>query len=377
MSTDDAPSATRRPPAPDHDPLPEAPPEAVPDDGGEEAAAGPVTAAVRGDGDVWGGSEFDVPGVVDSRIPNIARVYDYWGGGKDNFAADRRLADLVRASVPGIVDHVAANREFLVRVVRELAKDGVDQFLDLGAGIPTSPNVHEVAHAVNPATRIVYVDNDPVVLASARALLAVNRTVTVVSADLREPGSVFQHPEVTGHLDWTRPVAVLAVAVLHFLTDAQATALLQATARALHGSLPGGAGHLASAGGGGGGVVVISHGAPLDLQAPREPGTAQGVDQAAVDGMSEAVALYNAKAGPFLPRTAAHLADLIAGWEYLPPGLVPVTQWRPSDQRGPTTASAGRASSRDPAVRTAGSPGPVPVLGVVARPPRHLDGPAG
>jgi len=278
------------------------------------------------------GSEFDVPGVVDTRTPNIARVYDYWLGGKDHFAADRNLGDRIREAVPGIADGVRANRAFLARAVSELARAGVDQFLDLGAGIPTSPNVHEIAQVVDPGARVLYVDNDPVVLANARALLAVDRTIRVVSGDLRDPASVLGHQAVLEHLDWDRPVAVLLVAVLHFLGDTEAAALLDAVAEALRGA---------------GGVIVVSHVTPVDR-----------ADAAGAERMDEAVALYNAQAGRLVPRTREQLEALLAGWRPLPPGLVPVADWRPE---GGTTL--GRAS-------------PVPVLAVVATPtPTPRDGP--
>ena len=283
------------------------------------------------------GSEFDVPGVVDTRTPNIARVYDYWLGGKDHFAADRALGDRVREAVPGIADGVRANRAFLARAVTELARAGVDQFLDLGAGIPTSPNVHEIAQAVDPRTRVLYVDHDPVVLANARALLAVDRTIRVVAGDLRDPVSVLGDEVVLEHLDWDRPVAVLLVAVLHFLADPEAAALLDAVAAALRGA---------------GGVIVVSHVTPVDR-----------ADTARAERMDEAVALYNAQAGRFVPRTRAQLDALLAGWQLLPPGLVRVTDWRP----GGGTAPEGSAPDR--AVR------PVPVLAAVATPTPPDGGP--
>ena len=301
--------------------------------GGERASwtsAPPVTGSGKTATAVVG-SPFDCPGVDTSRA-NIARVYDCWLGGKDHFAADRQLAEQVKAALPGIVDHVQANRAFLGRAVRELARDGVDQFLDLGAGIPTSPNVHQVVQKVNPSARVVYVDNDPVVLANARALLAVNRLVRVADSDLRDPTAVLTHPVITAHVDRSRPVAVVLGAVLHFLTDQQTAALLAAVAAYLRESA--------------GGFVVVSHVTPGDGHGPT--GDEQGPTS---DGMSEAVAAYNASAGPFFPRTPDQIADLLTGWAYQPPGLVPVDEWRPDRPR--------RTADR------------IPVIGVVAAPPAH------
>jgi len=282
------------------------------------------------------GSPFDVPAVDTSR-PNIARVYDYWLGGKDHFAADRQLAEQVKAALPGIVDHVRANRAFLGRAVRELARDGVDQFLDLGAGIPTSPNVHQVVHKVNPAARVVYVDNDPVVLANARALLAVDRLVRVADGDVRDPSAVLAHPVVTAHVDRSRPVAVVLAAVLHFLTDQQAAALLAAVAAYLRE--------------GAGGFVVVSQVTPVDGQTSTSDG-----QNLMAEGMGEAVAAYRASAGPFFPRAPAQVAELLTGWVYQAPGLVPVDAWRPDRPRRATD--------------------PIPVVGVVASPPATAEGAA-
>jgi len=268
------------------------------------------------------GSPFDVP-AVDTSKPNIARVYDYWLGGKDHFAADRLLGDQVKAALPGIVDHVRANRAFLGRAVRELARDGVDQFLDLGAGIPTAPNVHQVVHKVNPSARVVYVDNDPVVLANARALLAVDRLVRVADGDVRDPTAILTHPVITAHVDRSRPVAVVLAAVLHFLTDQQAAALLAAVAAYLRA--------------GGGGFVVVSHVTPADAQGSTS------------EGMGEAVAAYQTSAGPFFPRTPDQIAELLTGWVFQAPGLIPVDAWRPDRPRRTTH--------------------PIPVVGVVAAPP--------
>jgi len=158
-----------------------------------------------------------VPPVVDHTKPSMARIYDYGLGGKDNYPVDRAVADKFMAVVPDTREAARANRSFLTCVVREMAEAGIDQFIDLGTGIPTSPNVHETARQVHPDAAIVYVDSDPVVLAHNRALLRDDRRVVVVAHDLRQPATVLADPRVQELIDWRRPVGVLMIAVLHFV----------------------------------------------------------------------------------------------------------------------------------------------------------------
>lgn len=177
-------------------------------------------------------SDDPAPGVtVGTDTPNIARVYDALLGGKDNLAADRLAADRIARAAPHAVAAVRHNRAFLRRAVRHLALTGIDQFLDLGSGLPTARNVHTVAAEVTPGARVIYVDNDPVVLAHARALLADDRHTFTLDADLRAPRIILDHELVRTHLDLTRPVAVLMVAVLHFLPDSDDPAGIVATFR--------------------------------------------------------------------------------------------------------------------------------------------------
>src|SRR5271169_303292 len=164
----------------------------------------------------------------DTSVPHIARVYDYWLGGKDNFAADRQLGEQTLEAYPNLVFSVRANRAFLARVVRFLAAEaGIRQFLDIGTGIPTAHNTHEVAQRAAPDSRIVYVDNDPIVLSHARALLKSSRqgACAYLDADLRDPAAILA--AAAGTLDFTKPVAVMLIAVLHFIgDDAQAGAIV-------------------------------------------------------------------------------------------------------------------------------------------------------
>ncbi|GIH74710.1 SAM-dependent methyltransferase [Planobispora longispora] len=157
---------------------------------------------------------------IDVNTANVARIYDYMLGGKDNFAADRAAAEEILKAFPESREGVRLNREFLGNVVRHLAAEaGVRQFLDIGAGLPTQKNVHEVAHEVNPEARTVYVDNDPVVCVHGRALLASTPTVAMVEGDLRAPEEIWDGAARTGLLVPGEPVAVLMVALLHFLDD--------------------------------------------------------------------------------------------------------------------------------------------------------------
>ena len=165
----------------------------------------------------------------DTSVPHIARVYDYWLGGTDNFAADRVMGERTLQAYPNLVYSVRANRAFLARAVRFLAGEaGIRQFLDIGTGIPTANNTHEVAQRIAPSSRIVYVDNDPVVLSHARALLKTTRegACAYIDADLRDPEAILATAADT--LDFSQPVAVMLIAVMHFIgDDAQASAIMQ------------------------------------------------------------------------------------------------------------------------------------------------------
>src|SRR5947208_805756 len=160
-----------------------------------------------------------VPDDIDVTRPSAARVYDYFLGGAHNFEVDRQLAAQIASLTPNLAQTMRANRSFLRRAVRYLVAQGIEQFLDLGSGIPTTGNVHEVAQAANLRARVVYVDNEPVAVAHSRHLLATNPYATIVDADLRRPSVVMRHHETRRLLDFSRPVAVLMVSVLHFVTD--------------------------------------------------------------------------------------------------------------------------------------------------------------
>jgi O-methyltransferase involved in polyketide biosynthesis len=162
---------------------------------------------------------------IDKSKPNIARVYDYWLGGKDNFAADRELAERLAAMWPPWVDACRDNRRFVCRAITWAAQRGITQYLDLGAGLPTRPSVHETAHAVDERARVAYVDNDPVVVLHARALMASSGSVTAAEADLADAAGVLAAPEVGAVIDLSEPVCVIFAMVLHFFDADTARAI--------------------------------------------------------------------------------------------------------------------------------------------------------
>lgn len=246
--------------------------------------------------------------------PNIARIYDRWLGGKDNFGIDREVARKVAEAAPRVVSGVRANRAFLRRAVTFLAAAGIDQFLDLGSGLPTSDNVHQVAGRVNPDVRVVYVDNDPVVLAHARALLADHEQVTVIDRDIRVPEGILDSARLRLHLDFSRPVAVLFVAILHFVREEEDPAGIIAAFREV--LAPGSA-------------LVISH-------------VADGSDQTQSAATRAGAAIYTQTTAPFIVRTRAQVARLFTGLEMVPPGLVDVDRWhRVGNGRAGTPVLAG------------------------------------
>jgi hypothetical protein len=255
-------------------------------------------------GDVAGGDE-DSP-TFDTSVAHVARVYDYWLGGKDNFAVDRAAGEQAIAAYPDIVFSVRANRAFLARTVRYLtAEAGIRQFLDIGTGIPTSNNTHEVAQSVAPGARVVYVDNDPIVLAHARALLASSpegRT-TYIDADLREPEKILASVAVTKTLDFSQPTALMLVAVLHFVPDEDDPAHSVST---LLDALPSGS------------YLVASH-ATLEY----DP-----------EGVTSAGRAFQDRGLAGQLRTGDELSELVfSGLEMVDPGVVPVSEWRPDGDR--------------------------------------------
>ncbi|MCC5036662.1 SAM-dependent methyltransferase [Streptomyces sp. WAC 00631] len=179
-----------------------------------------------------GQTQEPLPKGIDVNVPSVARMYDYFLGGKDNYAVDREASDELLKVVPSTRELALNNRQFLARVVRRLAEDhGIRQFLDHGSGLPTQNNVHQVAQSVDPSSRVVYVDNDPIVLAHGRALLEENENTAVITADMRDTDGIFNHPEVERLIDFDEPVAALFVSVLHCIKDEDDPAGLIRTVR--------------------------------------------------------------------------------------------------------------------------------------------------
>ncbi|GAA3211088.1 SAM-dependent methyltransferase [Nonomuraea helvata] len=247
-----------------------------------------------------------LPGKIDPTVPTVARMYDYFLGGKDNFPADREAAERILAlsSQRGanVREMARANRGFLVRAVEAMARAGVRQFLDIGTGLPTQDNVHQVAHRIIPDAKVVYSDNDPIVLVHARALLADNPDTVIIDGDAHDPKALLA--AAAHHLDFSRPVAVLAVALFHFFEDDGEVAGI---IRALREPLSPGS-HL-----------IISH-------AYVEKG------QSAPDLRSETQDVYRrTTSGVLHLRDHDVVSTYFEGLELLEPGLVPVQDWRNDD----------------------------------------------
>jgi SAM-dependent methyltransferase len=237
------------------------------------------------------------PAELDLDRPNAARMYDYYLGGSHNFAVDRELAGKVLEAWPDMPRAAQANRAFLRRAVRFLVAQGVRQFLDIGSGIPTVGNVHEVARAADPDVRVVYVDTDPIAVAHSRAILAGDRRTTVLQADGRDPAALLTHPRVTTMLDLDRPVGLLMVALLHFVLDCgdPRRILAEYAARLAPGSW-----------------VVVSHGST---------DTAPGV------AIMEK--LYEQTSTPLRLRSRGELEELMADVDLVEPGIEFLPAWRP------------------------------------------------
>ncbi|HEX6077456.1 MAG TPA: SAM-dependent methyltransferase [Micromonosporaceae bacterium] len=237
------------------------------------------------------------PPEIDIEKPSAARVYDYLLGGSHNFAADRHFAEQAIAAMPDVRITSRANRAFLYRAVRYLVTAGVRQFLDIGSGIPTSGNVHEVAQRQAPDASVVYVDLDPVAVTHSRMILAGNNRVGVVQADLRDPDTILSHPDLHAVLDLDQPVGLLLVAILHVIPDAHDPAGI--VARLRDALAPGS-------------YLVIAHGTadsrPAETARLRE--------------------LSKNTPTPITHRSRDQVAQFFAGWDLVDPGLVWAPQWR-------------------------------------------------
>jgi hypothetical protein len=240
--------------------------------------------------------------------PSSARMYDYFLGGSHNFAVDRAAAETALAGFPELAQGMRANRDFLRRAVRFLATAGIDQFIDLGSGIPTAGNVHEIARRVNPDARVVYVDIEPIAVQHSLALLADNPLATAVRADLRQPAEVLGSTAVRDLIALDQPVAVLCVGTMHFIPDGDDPAGIVAGYRDAIGP---------------GGYLALSHGTPVG-QSPEQTESAEAV--------------YRRSPTPLNLRDFDTVLAMFDGFELVEPGLVAVHSWRPETPPPPGLA---------------------------------------
>jgi hypothetical protein len=243
----------------------------------------------------------DVPAEPETTIPNVARVYDYLLGGKENFATDRELGRQLMEAFPQVAWIARQNRAFLGRAVRYCAQQGISQFLDVGSGLPTMDNVHEVARRVIPAATVVYVDNDRTALSHAQSLLGTSDGVTAIFGDLREPRNVLAGAAARGGLDLGKPVAVLLASVLHFIADHEDPGGIVAVFREAMTA---------------GSYLVLTHASHDDR--PAEAARARD--------------MYRGASSPLATRSYDEVAAFFAGLELAPPGLVRTSHWRPEEQ---------------------------------------------
>jgi hypothetical protein len=248
-------------------------------------------------------AEVAPPG-VNINVPHSARIYDYWLGGKDNFAVDRAVGEAMIQAIPGMRYMAGENRKFVHRAARDLvAKEGIRQFLDIGTGIPTRPNLHEIAQQIAPETRVVYVDNDPIVLVHARALMISSKEgrSEYISADIRDSRSILRDPVLLETLNLGQPIGLTLIAILMLLADADDP---WSTVAELRDAMPSGS------------VLAITH--PTADFNPAEVG--QAVAAATGAGMT------------LVARTREAVQRFFGDWEMIEPGLVPVSGWRPDVQ---------------------------------------------
>ncbi|MBT2386392.1 SAM-dependent methyltransferase [Streptomyces sp. ISL-11] len=248
------------------------------------------------------------PQGIDLSVPSVSRIYDYYLGGSHNFEVDREAGRRAIEAFPGLPKIMQANRAFMRRAVRYAVDRGVTQFLDIGSGIPTFGNVHEVAQAAHPRARVVYVDHDPVAVAHSRAVLAGDERAAIVSADLRSPHDILAADEVAGLLDLDRPVALLLVAVLHFMQDGDDP--WKAVAQLREALAPGS-------------LLILTH-------ASTDTGPIKPEEGEELEGV------YRNVGSPLLMRSRPEVERFFDGFEMVEPGLVPMPTWRPD--AAPTAA---------------------------------------
>lgn len=258
------------------------------------------------------------PTQIDPNVPSPARIYDYYLGGKDNFAADRAAAEKALSVVPQGRDVARSNRRFLVRAVRHMVGQGVSQFIDLGTGFPTPPSVHETAAALLPERpRVVYIDNDPMVTSHNQALLADSRAdIAVIHGDIRCPGRIFARNELWNTIDFSRPVGILFVAVLHFIPDEDDP---QESVRTF-------CSHMVP-----GSFLAVSH--------ITSDGTAPEVMTTIHDA-------YQTASAPAVFRSRAEIERFFTGLDIVHPGIVEVSAWRAAGSRIPALRILGGVGTK-------------------------------
>ncbi|MFF6996854.1 SAM-dependent methyltransferase [Streptomyces sp. NPDC008313] len=241
------------------------------------------------------------PRSIDISVPSVSRIYDYYLGGSHNFEVDREAARKAMEFMPGLPKIMQANRAFMRRAVRFALDEGVTQFLDIGSGIPTYGSVHEVAQSASPGARVMYVDHDPVAVAHSEAVLSGNEHADVLAADLRKPREILASSQVRQLIDLDRPVALLLVAVLHFVedTDDPYSAVAELRDALAPGSL-----------------LVLTHASFEGIPLP------QGRAEGAVD-------VYKDIRNPLIMRSRDDIARFFEGYDMVEPGLVPMPEWRP------------------------------------------------
>ncbi|CCK25777.1 hypothetical protein BN159_1398 [Streptomyces davaonensis JCM 4913] len=241
------------------------------------------------------------PRSIDISVPSVSRIYDYYLGGSHNFEVDREAARRAMEFLPGLPKVMQANRAFMRRAVRYAAAEGITQFLDIGSGIPTFGNVHEVAQSASPEARVVYVDHDPVAVAHSEAVLDGDERTGVVAADLRKPHEILASPQVERLLDLNRPVALLLVAILHFVEDADDP--YGAVAELRDALAPGS-------------LLILTHASYEGIPLPAE--RAEGT-----------VGVYKDIRNPLIMRSRDEIARFFEGYDMVEPGLVSMPRWRP------------------------------------------------
>jgi len=250
-------------------------------------------------------SDLDVPTGIDVTVPNAARMYDYYLGGVNHFPADRQAAEHVLRAAPWIRATALENRAFLGRAVRFLAGErGIGQFIDIGTGLPAKGNVHDNVSRVAPGARVTYVDNDPVVLGQSRAMLSGIEDVVAIRADLRQPAAIIGHPDLAGFVDWSEPVAVLLVAVMHFIAEIDDPLAIIGQFR--EAMAPGS-------------YLVLSH-----------------IHHHAIsEADREVTEVYTRASVPLVFRTRDQITRLFTGFELVDPGITSIPEWRPEPRPYP------------------------------------------